>query len=329
MVDNLKKDIRALIENYTDRTDIDYLQDFIWSAVKYYRDEAEPEEIKPLKEGLDEIRRAIRMFKPYKYRPKISIFGSARTKKDHVLYDLTKNFAYMAKKLGYMIITGGGLGIMQAGNMGAGADNSFGLGLDLSFECINEIFINKPNHMTMFNNFYSRKMTFYRESQAIIVMPGGYGTMDEIFQGLASMQTGKLKIRPFILLDEENGSFWNSFDDWMKANVLKNEYIDLGDLCLYSIHYSVDDVFSEIQNFYKYFFSYFLFDNHLIFQLKIKLSEEQLNELNFFSRKYKLDDFVFLRERYYNKSNLYVYQTKVNCVDMVNIKRLIIALNKL
>lgn len=310
----LEQDIEELLAKYAIGTEDkqQLLKEFILSTVLYNWEDPEPEEIIPLKEGLDEIRHALSMFKKYKYNFKISIFGSARTPEDDELFKLTVEFAEKAAEEDFKIITGGGPGIMAAGNIGAGPENSFGLGLKLPFENNNKIFDNHPDHLTIFKHFYSRKLTFYRESQAIVVMPGGYGTMDEIFQGLASIQTGKIFIRPFVLLDKPGGTFWCNFDQWVKNTLQRDQYIDADDLLFYNLCYSSDDALAVIKQFYKNFFSYFVLETRLFFQLKINLTDEQLSELNNFTVAHNFSEFSYVRERYFNYGTLHVYSCQLN-----------------
>jgi len=329
-IEALKNDIKSLLQKYSRGSEQqqELLNEFILSTLLYNWEDPEPDEIIPLKEGLDEIRKSITMFKKYKYDTKISIFGSARVAADNALYRITSEFAQKAAYNNYKIITGAGPGIMEAGNVGAGPENSFGLGLNLPFENDSGVFADFPEHITVFKHFYSRKLTFYRESQAIVVMPGGFGTMDEIFQGMASIQTGKLHVRPFLLMDKPGGIFWNNFDIWLKENLLKNEYIDNDDMLIYRIFYNADDTLNYIKHFYHNFFSYFMLEDRLFFQLKIKLKDAQLKELNDYARQYLFSEFIFVRERYYNNGALYVYSCqKLNLYQYINVIKLIEMIN--
>lgn len=283
------------------------IRDFMLSTILFNWEDPEPEEIIPLTEGLNEIREGISMFKGHKYESKITIFGSARTKTDDELYRLTFQFAQLAAEHGFKIITGAGPGIMEAGNAGAGPTNSFGLALHLPFESFSKVFENNPENMTIFKHFYSRKLTFYRESQAIVVMPGGFGTMDEIFQGLASIQTGKYNVRPFILLDKPSGTFWKDFDEWIRKNILGDHYISESDLLFYQLASTPHEALSIIQNFYRHFHSYFMIDDRLFLQLKIELSPEQLKSANMIATSNGFSELTHIRDRYYNNATLSVY----------------------
>ena len=307
--DQLKIDIDSLLSKYAtgDAYKDQLIRDFMLSTVLFNWEDPEPDEILPLTEGLNEIRLAIAMFKGHKYTPKITIFGSARTEKENELYQLTFQFAKLAADYGYKIITGAGPGIMEAGNSGAGPTNSFGLALHLPFESFSKVFENHPQNMTIFKHFYSRKLTFYRESQAIVVMPGGFGTMDEIFQGLASIQTGKYNVRPFILLDKPDGTFWKEFDEWIQKNLLGDRYITGSDTCFYQLATSAHDTMTIIQKFYHHFHSYFMINDRLFLQLKIQLSPDQLHSANKIAIENGFGDLVYIRDRYYNNTTLFVY----------------------
>ncbi|MEK6556787.1 MAG: LOG family protein [Candidatus Margulisiibacteriota bacterium] len=327
----LENDIDALLSRYAVGSihQQTILKEFILSTLLFNWEDPDPEEIVPLKEGLDEIRNAITMFKHYKYDSKITIFGSARTAKSDDLYQLTYHFAKLAVQEGFKTITGAGPGIMEAGNAGAGPENSFGLGLQLPFESLSKVFSDHPQHVTVFKHFYSRKLTFYRESQAIVVMPGGYGTMDEIFQGLASIQTGKLNVRPFILLDKPNGTFWKGFDEWIRAHLLEDCYIHSDDFGFYTLLDSAEETLRYIQRFYHHFFSYFILDNRIYFQLKIKLSPPQLSELNLIASGHGFGEIIFIRERYYNNQTLFVYSClKLDKMNFAIILKLIHHINQ-
>ena len=307
--DQLKADIDALLCKYAtgDAYKDQLVRDFMLSTVLFHWEDPEPEEILPLTEGLNEIRQAISMFKGHKYTPKVTIFGSARTEKDNDLYRLTHEFARVAAEGGYKIITGAGPGIMEAGNAGAGPENSFGLALQLPFESLSPVFEHHPQNVTLFKHFYSRKLTFYRESQAIVVMPGGFGTMDEIFQGLASIQTGKYNVRPFILLDKPNGTFWKEFNEWVKKNLLGDHYISPSDLCFYQLATNAREVMTLFSHFYRPLHSYFMINDRLFLQLKIALSAEQLQSANQIATDNGFSDLIHVRDRYYNDATLYVY----------------------
>ncbi len=328
---SLSDDIDVILKKHNIDSSDHYLilKEFLLSTVLYHWEDPLISDLIPLKEGMEEIRNAMKMFKKYRYDFKISVFGSARTPKNHPLYQLTMEFAQKASLKKYKIITGAGPGIMEAGNLGAGADNSFGLGLKLPYENENEIFRQRPDHLTLFNNFYSRKHTFYREADAVVVFPGGFGTMDEIFQGLTTLQTGKKRITPFILVDEPNGTFWKEFDAWINKN-MQHLYISGLDRSMYNICTSADEALKRIDDFYRIFHSYLtLNDNEIFFQLKKKLSKQEEELLEQIAIENDLTEMLYVRERYYPETALFVYRFSLNKLrDFVKIKLFIEQINQ-
>jgi len=184
--------------------------------------------------------------------PCISIFGSARTKTDHKYWDIAEEVAYKLALNGYGIITGGGPGIMEAGNKGAhrGGGLSVGLNIDLPFEQHNNPYIDIDKSLT-FDYFFVRKVVFVKYAQGFVVLPGGFGTMDELFEALTLIQTNKSKQIPIVLV---GGKYWSGLLDWMKTTMLEmEENISLEDLDLFQIVDTAEDAVEVIVEFYKKF----------------------------------------------------------------------------
>lgn len=185
-----------------------------------------------------------------KIGPCVTIFGSARTKPDNHYYQLAERIAYKIGKAGYGVITGGGPGIMEAGNKGAhfGGGASVGLNIALPFEQHNNPFIDIDKNMN-FDYFFVRKVMFVKYSQGFVVMPGGFGTLDEMFEALTLIQTKKVAKFPIILVGSE---FWSGLIDWMK-NVMIKEYknADEKDLDLFKIVDTEDEVVDVLNCFYQ------------------------------------------------------------------------------
>ncbi len=182
--------------------------------------------------------------------PCVSIFGSARTKPEHHYYELTEKIAYKISKAGYGVITGGGPGIMEAGNKGAhrGGGISVGLNIELPFEQHFNPFID-PDKNLNFDYFFVRKVMFVKYSQGFVVMPGGFGTLDEMFEALTLIQTKKIAKFPIILVGTE---YWSGLLDWIKAVLLeKYAMINAEDLKLFKVVDSEDEVVQVLDNFYK------------------------------------------------------------------------------
>lgn len=184
-----------------------------------------------------------------KIGPCVSIFGSARTKPDHQYYKLAENIAYTLTKNGYGIVTGGGPGIMEAGNKGAkrGKGTSVGLNIELPFEQDDNPYIDADKSLD-FDYFFVRKVMFVKYSQGFVVMPGGFGTMDELFEAITLIQTKKIDKFPIILVGR---SFWSGLFEWIKNTLLEEGNVSPKDLDLISIVDTEDEVLNVIDSFYK------------------------------------------------------------------------------
>lgn len=185
-----------------------------------------------------------------KIGPCVSIFGSARTKPDNKYYKLSEEIAYKLTEEGYGVITGGGPGIMEAGNKGAskGKGRSVGLNIDLPFEQFSNPYID-PDKLITFDYFFVRKLMFMKYSQGYIVLPGGFGTLDELSEALTLIQTQKIGKFPIVLVGSE---YWNGFVAWIKQTMLaENENISEKDLDLFKVVDTADEAVEEINTFYK------------------------------------------------------------------------------
>ncbi|PMP76216.1 MAG: TIGR00730 family Rossman fold protein [Sulfurihydrogenibium sp.] len=180
------------------------------------------------------------------FSPSVTVFGSARVKEGNKYYEAARELGYKLAKKGFTIVTGGGPGIMEAANRGAfeAGGNSIGLNIKLPKE-------QKPNPYTNvtlnFNYFFARKVMLVKYATAFVLFPGGYGTLDELFETLTLIQTKKLKPFPLILYDKEH---WDGLLNWLKTNVVSNEYIDEEDLNIFKIINSIDEIVETIESFY-------------------------------------------------------------------------------
>ncbi|WP_026777216.1 TIGR00730 family Rossman fold protein [Polaribacter sp. Hel_I_88] len=183
-----------------------------------------------------------------KIGPSVSIFGSARTKPDHPYYILAEEIAYKLTQNGYGVITGGGPGIMEAGNKGArrGKGSSVGLNIELPFEQHDNPWIDKDKNLE-FDYFFVRKVMFVKYSQGFIVMPGGFGTMDELFEAITLIQTKKIGRFPIVLVGTK---FWGGLIDWIKDVLITEKNIGLEDLSLFRIVDTADEAVEHLNKFY-------------------------------------------------------------------------------
>lgn len=208
-------------------------------------------DLKLLNHTLKELRHAFKIFANYTGKRKVTIFGSARTKNSEPEYQMAKSFAQKITKRDFMVITGAGGGIMEAGNEGAGINNSFGVNIKLPFEQKVNQYIKDDHKCMTFKYFFSRKLMFVKEADATVLFPGGFGTLDEAAESLTLFQTGKCRARPIILMEPENCTYWDEWLLFIKENLWKKGLISENDMKLFSHYKNIDDAVDEIVNFYK------------------------------------------------------------------------------
>jgi hypothetical protein len=256
------------------------IQRALTTLVRMAEVEADRLDWKILNSSLQDMEQAFRVFYPYRHIRKISIFGSARTKPDAPEYQMAADFARCVTQLGFMVMTGGGPGIMQAGNEGAGLEKSFGLNIQLPFEQGSNPFIEGDPKLINFKYFFTRKLFFLRESDALALFPGGFGTQDEAFECLTLMQTGKADPLPLVLVDPPGGDYWKNWEVYQRDHLLKAGWINEDDLHLYTLTDRVDEACEAIASFYKVFHSSRYVGENLILLLKCEPSEETIEYLN-------------------------------------------------
>src|SRR5689334_14451766 len=233
----------------------DLVGEIIANALKLLRDQTNRGDIKLIDKSFKELRYALKIFAPYRDVRKVSIFGSARTPESHPDYRQAAEFGKKMAAAGWMVITGAGGGIMAAGHGGAGADPSFGLAIRLPFEQLTNRFIANDPKLINFKYFFTRKLMFVRSSNAIALFPGGFGTMDEGFEVLTLIQTGKSVPMPIVCVDQPGGNYWGMWQEYVKKQLLGRGLISPPDLALYKITDSVQEAMNECVRFYKTYHS--------------------------------------------------------------------------
>jgi uncharacterized protein (TIGR00730 family) len=209
--ESLDAGIAELIESSGLSEDSDLLSDMITACFRLAHDRSDRGEMKLVNAALKEFAYAFRVFKQYRGFRKVSIFGSSRAGPDDPNYECACRFAAAIAERGWMVITGAGPGIMEAGHQGAGAERSFGANIRLPLEAEPNAFIEGDPKLINFKYFFTRKVTFLKESDAFVLFPGGFGTQDEAFELLTLMQTGKSDLHPVVLLETQGGTYWS---DW-------------------------------------------------------------------------------------------------------------------
>ncbi|MEL6895173.1 MAG: LOG family protein, partial [Planctomycetota bacterium] len=244
------------------------------------RDQMARGDLKILSRSLRELRYAFKVFRPYRRRRKVTIFGSARTPSDHPDYIQTVDFAERMASLGWMVITGAGGGIMEAGHVGAGRDASMGLNIMLPFEQSSNPVIEGSDKLVTLKYFFTRKLMFLKECSGIVCAPGGFGTLDETMEVLTLVQTGKQTMSPIVLLDRPGGDYWKDLGTYINKHLLDSGMISPADVNLYRITDSVDVAVQEICKFYRVYHSMRYVKDELVLRLKKTLTEDQLQQLN-------------------------------------------------
>ncbi len=237
-------------------------------------------DLKILSRTLRELRYAFKVFRPYRRRRKVTIFGSARTLPDHPDYQSTVEFAEKMADHGWMIVTGAGGGIMEAGHRGAGREASMGLNIMLPFEQSANDYIEGDPKLVTLKYFFTRKLMFLKESSAVVCAPGGFGTLDEALETLTLIQTGKQTMMPLVLLDHPEGTYWQDLEKFFDKQMLGGGTISPEDVNLYRVTNSVDEAVAEVLGFYSVYHSMRYVRDLLVFRLKKSLADEKLDLIN-------------------------------------------------
>ncbi|NEQ96691.1 MAG: LOG family protein [Cyanothece sp. SIO2G6] len=279
-LDLLRTEINTLLDQLPNMDHGLMIHQALMTLVRMAEVEADRLDWKILNAALQDMERAFRVFYPYRHVRKITIFGSARIGLETDEYQMAVEFARRIVQLGFMVMTGAGGGIMQAGNEGAGSTNSFGLNIQLPFEQGSNQFIEGDRKLINFKYFFTRKLFFLRETDALALFPGGFGTQDEAFECLTLIQTGKSDPIPLVLIDEPGRGYWRNWDRYIRDNLLKQGLVSPEDPGIYTITDSIDGACETIASFYKVFHSSRYVDGQLVLRLKGQLSEAVLDQLN-------------------------------------------------
>ena len=276
-------ELDALFERYLshlDGPDAELAREIVITALKMGQEQVSRLDRKIVNTALKELRHAFRVFAPYKGVRKVSIFGSARIEVGDPAYLAAKEFSRQIAERGWMVITGAGPGIMEAGHEGAGGAKSFGANILLPFEAKPNPVIAQDQKLINFKYFFTRKLTFMKEADAFVLLPGGFGTMDEAFELLTLVQTGKSDLLPIVLLDPPGGDFWGNFDEFLRSELVGRAYVGVDDLNLYRRVDDPADAVAEIESFYRVFHSQRIVGRKLILRLNVMPDELTLEKLS-------------------------------------------------
>lgn len=272
--------IKELVEEWRCGRHNEMVEEMLVTALQLGHDDIGVGDFKLINRTLKELRAANNVFRPYQHRRKISVYGSARTQPGKPEYEAAVAFAAKMRDQEFMTITGAGEGIMGAANKGAGRRDSFGLNISLPFEQGANETIDGDIKLITFNYFFTRKLTFVKESDAVALFPGGFGTMDEGFELLTLIQTGKSTIIPIVMVDAPGGTYWKTWKQFIEEHLLRLGLISPEDFFLFKVTDNVDEAVQEVTHFYSNFHSYRYVKDRLVFRLQKKLTEAVVANLN-------------------------------------------------
>jgi uncharacterized protein (TIGR00730 family) len=312
--DEIDAKIVDLLDAAGASNDRDQLFEIIVSGVRMAGDDADRLDLKITNAALKEMRGAFNVFAPYRETPKVTIFGSARTKPDDPLYAQTRSLAEGFAERGWMVVTGAGPGIMAAGMEGAGRENAIGVLIRLPFEAgANEVIAGDEKLIEM-KYFFTRKLMLIKESAAFVALPGGFGTLDETYELLTLVQTGKALPVPIVLLDTPGGTYWQGWQRFVDDEVAGGGYIGDPDRSLFCVTDSVDVALAEVETFYRNYHSLRYVGDRLVLRLRAEPTDEEVARLS--------DEFadIIVRDGIEKTEAL---PSEVNDDDVVDLPRLV------
>ncbi|MEG4090383.1 LOG family protein [Microcoleus sp. Pol12B4] len=278
--ESLQAEVMDLLDRLPMLKHSEWIERSLSTIVQMAREELDRLDLKIIAAALRDMESAFELFYPYRHVRKIVIFGSARVSPQSAEYLMARDFARAIAQQGFMVITGGGGGIMQAGNEGATAERSFGLNIQLPFEQSSNPFIAGDPKLLNFKYFFTRKLFFLRESDALALFPGGFGTLDEAFECLTLTQTGKFGPAPVVLIDRPGGDYWHDWNYFVQKQLRGRGLISADDRSLYTITDDINVACETIGSFYLVYHSCRYVREKLVIRLKTELSDENVDRLN-------------------------------------------------
>jgi uncharacterized protein (TIGR00730 family) len=256
-----------------------FIQQIKETADKLLRDHANRGDVKLLSTALRELRYCFKVFSSMRGRRKVTVFGSARLPLDHPSCVQAIEFGRRMAQEDYMVITGAAQGIMEAGHVGAGRENSIGINILLPFEQEANTIIAGDKKLMHLKYFFTRKLLFVKESDAVALFPGGFGTQDEGFEVLTLIQTGKSHLMPVVMVDHPGDDYWQRWETYIREVLLARKLISPADVALFKVTDSVEAAVAEVLNFYRVYHSMRYVGNDLVLRLKRPLGEKSLTKI--------------------------------------------------
>ncbi|GAA2005186.1 TIGR00730 family Rossman fold protein [Microbacterium ulmi] len=274
------QDLRTLIADAGISAQADLVARILATGVGLGLDDADRLDLKITSAALTEMRAAFRLFAPYRNVPKVTIFGSARTKPDDALYRAASDVARALAERGWMVVTGAGPGIMQAAAEGAGSQQSIGVSIRLPFEEKPNAVVAEADNVVAMKYFFTRKLMLVKESHGFVCVPGGFGTLDEMFELLTLQQTGKADPTPIVLLDRAGGTFWAGLRRFADEELIPSGVISADDFDRVLITDSVTAAADEITEFWRNYDSLRWVGKRLVLRLRAEPTDAEVDELN-------------------------------------------------
>lgn len=273
-------DLRRLIADAGITRDADLVARVLATGVGLGLDDPGRLDLKIVSAALTEMRAAFALFAPYEGVPKVTIFGSARTRAEHALYRAAADVARELAERGWMVVTGAGPGIMQAAAEGAGPDRSLGVSIRLPFEEKPNAVVAGGGRNVAMKYFFTRKLMLVKESQGFVCVPGGFGTLDEMFELLTLQQTGKAEPTPIVLLDAPGGTFWKGLQRFVDDELIPSGVISPDDFDRVLVTDSVTAAAEEITGFWRNYDSMRWVGKRLVLRLLAEPTDAEVDELN-------------------------------------------------
>jgi uncharacterized protein (TIGR00730 family) len=277
LVSTLEAQIHRVAPN---SPNIGLYRDMMLTVMRMAQDDRNRWNAKITLQALRELENAFRVLDAFKGRRKVTVFGSARTPREHPVYALAQELGAKLAASDLMVITGGGGGIMAAAHEGAGLDHSLGFNITLPFEQHANATVDGTDHLLPFHFFFTRKLFFVKEADALVLCPGGFGTLDEALEVLTLIQTGKSPLVPIVLLDAPGGTFWKGALEFIKQELEGNHYILAADMNLLKLVYSADEAVDEINQFYRNFHSTRWLKKKFVIRMRHALNEGALAHMH-------------------------------------------------
>ena len=282
--DALPVDVLALADAFLDTTGVhrnrDLLREIVLGTLQFARKDASRLDLKIARSAIEEMAEAFRVFAPYRAVPKVSIFGSARIARSDDLYVLARDLARRLASAGWMVVTGAGPGIMAAGNEGAGREMAIGVNIRLPFETEPNVWIADDEKLVEMKYFFTRKLMLMKESAGFLVLPGGFGTLDECFELLTLLQTGKAEPAPIVLVGAPGDTYWTGWERFVSDCVYARGLADTVDGALYRITNDLDVATNELLGFYRNYHSRRFVGDTMVIRLQQAPSDDELVTLS-------------------------------------------------